>query len=203
MCEILCILELGIGRRIQWCKNEFLGVPRFAFICPVVKFNNYGQQIEHTGQEEPNVWSLNLLKNRSKKPKQLICLKGSILYGSNKTSGNRLENKLAKFGYLRDIKVKMNTDLSIFLATHQNLSLKSGHSKKDALKSGKFRPFLSPKKIPLCRSKIMTFFSGQNFVKIHSEENHHIWQKKQFQTTFFIQNKFGTFFEKEKKRKRK
>jgi hypothetical protein len=37
MCEILCILELSIGRRIQWCKNEFLGVPRFAFICPVVK----------------------------------------------------------------------------------------------------------------------------------------------------------------------
>jgi hypothetical protein len=31
MCEILCILELGIGRRIQWCKKiEFLGVPRFA-----------------------------------------------------------------------------------------------------------------------------------------------------------------------------
>jgi hypothetical protein len=42
MCEILCILELSIGRRIQWCKNEFLGVPRFAFICPVVKFNSYG-----------------------------------------------------------------------------------------------------------------------------------------------------------------
>jgi hypothetical protein len=34
MCGILCILELRIGRRIQWCKNEFLGVPRFAFYLP-------------------------------------------------------------------------------------------------------------------------------------------------------------------------
>jgi hypothetical protein len=49
----------------------------------------------------------------------------------------------------------------------------------------------------------MTFFSGQNLVKIHSEENHHIWPKKKIQTTFFIQNKFGNFFEKENKIKRK
>ncbi len=150
-------------RTTYWKENPM--VQKWVFGCAKVCLYLPGSQIQQlwvvvdwthrAGRTQMfGVWTC--WKIALKKTKQLICLKGSILYGSNKTSGNHLENKLAKFGYIPDIKVKWIQIFLYILGYLLELINKIWQLGFCFLsKSGEFGPFFSLK--ILCKGQDLFF----------------------------------------------